>query len=134
MMTWEPRSDRTARKRSIPEISWMQYSGSENWSVCSSPKKISSKTVFHLRRRRKSEGEGKKFFRQNFFRRRGTQSFSKDYKDRLQVMEKSCRTVLYHQPGWDQCRELVCRQSNIGCVYKNDLVLSLLDLEKSVGE
>ncbi len=45
-----------------------------NGCVCSSPKKFSSKTVFHLGRRRKSEGEWKKFFRQKFFRRRGTQS------------------------------------------------------------
>jgi hypothetical protein len=46
------------------------------WWVCMLfAEKFFVENNFHLGRRRKSEGEGKKFFRQNFFRRRGTQFF-----------------------------------------------------------
>ncbi len=53
---------------------FIQCFARDNKSVCSLPKQISSKTVFHFGRRHKSDGEGKKFFRQNLFRRRATQS------------------------------------------------------------
>jgi hypothetical protein len=37
------------------------------WSVCTSPKKFSSKTFFRLEKRCKSEGERKNFFDENVF-------------------------------------------------------------------